>query len=444
MAIDTVFKPVVPENDAGWQELTRWKKRDACDLAHSLGPEGVLQWLQDSETINLGGANRARVSLGTLNRLYPNLRDEIIHGLLRRGEIMNIIAPSKSNKSWMAGNLAMCVIGGGNFLDRFQCKKGRVLIVDNELHEELLSFRGREIARAMNCPLIYANSNIDYIPLRGSLCDIHGLEEHFSQIRKREYTVVILDALYKFYPDGFDENSNADMAALYNKLDYYADLLDTAFVVIHHSSKGSQAGRSVVDVGAGGSTQARACDAHLVLREHEDQGVFVIDCANRSFKPIEAVCATFRFPVWRVVKGADPAMLKGLNDNGGGKGKSGKAPKEEPADVKAQRETALEQFLRTAITTPMSLRDIVSGGRDLNIKPWHRERVLELIRDGKLKEVTPSMGNKPATYIAAPPSVEIKSQTISDEVVNNVSENQENHDVPLNDDYDEEYINQEQ
>jgi RecA-family ATPase len=65
------------------------------------------------------------------------------------------------------------------------------------------------------------------------------------------------------------ENDNASMAAVYNAIDRYADRLGCCFVAIHHASKGSQAEKSVTDVGAGAGSMSRAADTHLILRPHE-------------------------------------------------------------------------------------------------------------------------------------------------------------------------------
>src|SRR5690606_13500171 len=83
-----------------------------------------------------------------------------------------------------------------------------------------------------------------------------------------------------------------------------------AIVLVHHSSKGSQSEKRVTDVGAGAGAQSRAADCHIVLREHEDDGVFVMDAAVRSFPPVEAVALEWSLPLWRTT-GADTSALKG-------------------------------------------------------------------------------------------------------------------------------------
>ena len=67
---------------------------------------------------------------------------------------------------------------------------------------------------------------------------------------------------------------------------------------MHHATKGNQSDRRVTDVGAGGGAQARAADTHLVLREHEQPNMVVLDAAVRSFPPIEPMTLRWSFPLW--------------------------------------------------------------------------------------------------------------------------------------------------
>ena len=112
------------------------KKLDANDVANMLGADGVLQFLEAHRDRLKACARRTSqiISFARLNKLYPKLRPPIIHGLLRKGETMNLIAAPKMGKSMLVGNLIMSLISGGTFLGKFQCESCRVLVVDNELH----------------------------------------------------------------------------------------------------------------------------------------------------------------------------------------------------------------------------------------------------------------------------------------------------------------------
>ncbi|MGI6417616.1 MAG: hypothetical protein ACOX1P_18335 [Thermoguttaceae bacterium] len=59
------------------------------------------------------------------------------------------------------------------------------------------------------------------------------------------------------------ENDNAAIMSLYNVIDGYAARLNTAWVNVHHASKGDQSGKGTTDVGSGAGAQSRAADTHL-------------------------------------------------------------------------------------------------------------------------------------------------------------------------------------
>lgn len=241
---------------------------------------------------------------------HPELRPSVIHGLLRAGETMNIIAPSKTGKSWLVNNLAICVAAGRDWLDRYATEQGRVLIIDNELHGETSANRIPKVAKTMGIPLGDFADTLDVWNLRGGLTDLFTLTPVLEAIEAGRYRVIVLDAWYRFMPEGKDENDNGTMANLYNRLDKVAATLGCSFVLIHHSTKGNQSGKSVTDVGAGAGAQSRATDTHLVLREHEESGCVVLDAAVRSWPPIEPVILRWNFPLWSIDDSLDPTNLK--------------------------------------------------------------------------------------------------------------------------------------
>jgi hypothetical protein len=118
--------------------------------------------------------------------------------------------------------------------------------------------------------------------------------------------------MYKLLGDA-DENANKDMGGIYTTLDQIAEQLDCAIVAVHHASKGNQSGKAVTDVGSGAGTQSRSADTHLVLRQHEEPNVVVLEAAVRSFKPFDPVCIRWDFPIWNLADDLDPTQLKKEN-----------------------------------------------------------------------------------------------------------------------------------
>lgn len=280
----------------------------------------------------------APLSVGALVDHHPRLRPSVVENLLREGETLNVIAPSKTGKSWLTLDFAIAIATGSPWLDRYETVAGDVLIIDNELHPETSANRIPKVAAARGIAMERIRDHIFIENLRGRLQDIFALEPYFAAIPPQRYKVIVLDAFYRFMPVGGDENDNGTMANIYNLIDRYAALLGCSFVMIHHSTKGSQSGKAVTDVGAGAGAQSRAADAHLVLRPHEEPGVVVLDAAVRSWAPIEPVCLRWAFPVWNMDESLDPANLR--------KEKATKRKEDKPSEPAGKPQWTVEMFVQ--------------------------------------------------------------------------------------------------
>jgi len=296
---------------------------------------------------------------------YPELREPVIHGLLRRGETMNVISVPKLGKSWLVIDLAQAVASGRMWLESFQTERGDVLILDNELHGETSAHRIPKVAATRGIPIDAFADRVFAVNLRGQLKDVFSLRPFFESIEPGRYRVIILDAFYRFMPRDMDENDNGTMASLYNHLDLYADRLGCCFVLIHHTTKGNQSAKSVTDVGAGAGSQSRATDTHLILRPHEETDAVVLDAAVRSWPPVPARCLRWTFPVWSLADELDPSALRG--------GKSTRRKDEKkPDDPKASAWTVerfVEVFIAKEPTSKAEIRDAAKGDPGLS---WRR------------------------------------------------------------------------
>ena len=242
---------------------------------------------------------------------FTGLNPPIIHKMLRQGETMNIIASPKVGKSWFVSHLAICIASGLDWLG-FPVEQGRVLHIDNELHDNTLAYRYGVVSEALKIPHRLYSGNVDVVSLRGKLRDLYSLGSIFQGIEPGEYRLVIIDAFYRTLPRDTDENDNGAIANLYNAIDGYAARLGCAFVLIHHASKGNQSGKAVTDVGAGAGSQSRAADAHVVIRPHEEDGIFVMESAVRSWPPVDALALQWDWPLFRPTESVDTSTLLGL------------------------------------------------------------------------------------------------------------------------------------
>jgi hypothetical protein len=129
--------------------------------------------------------------------------------------------------------------------------------------------------------------------------------------------LIVLDALYRMYPKGHSENDNAQTTALYNTIDRTAGHMKAAFVLIVHSSKGSQAGKANTDVGSGAGAQSRATDSHVTLIAHADPEKVVMTGSLRSWaSPKPRVLSWNEAGRWEVDPYADPTRLAGTKEPG--------------------------------------------------------------------------------------------------------------------------------
>jgi hypothetical protein len=290
---------------------------DVRDVLKSKGADAIRQAIDQATPIE-GGEGEEPIpppcSLRELITTYPTLRPAVIDGLLRVGETANIVAHPKRGKSWLVNSLSLCVSGGLRWLDTFQCTRGRVLLIDAELYREDIAYRLPLVAKAMLLNPDYVDS-IDVWALRGLGVDLVKLGPMLDSIEPGRYALIILDAWYRFLPIGFSENDNAQVMALYNKIDAYASRLGAAWVNVHHASKGDQSGKGVTDVGSGAGSQSRAADTHLIIRQHEQEDVAVIEAVVRSWPPVERFAIRWNFPTWDLDAEADPRKLWGARQS---------------------------------------------------------------------------------------------------------------------------------
>lgn len=199
-------------------------------------PRGTDQ--QDQGGGTAGERFRSRmVPAGGLVRQFPDMREILIEHVLRRSEIMNVVASPKVGKSWLVLGLALSVATGGKWLGRFWTKPGRVLLVDNELHQETLAARLRAVAEESGLKPEQWEDRITVVCLRGQTLDLRDIAmELASGHVAGKFDLCIMDAFYRFLPKGIDENSNADICSLYNLLCTAVEQAKLSMILIHHAS----------------------------------------------------------------------------------------------------------------------------------------------------------------------------------------------------------------
>jgi cytidylate kinase len=246
-----------------------------------------------------------RLSSKSLMKMDQVTEEEpLIEGILRRGEVCNIVAAPKARKSWLVHDLAVSLENGIDWLG-MATRQCRVLIIDNELR---LATIKRRLGMVYEAKGIEPSDNLCIESARGRKLTIEAVP---ALVRGGNFDVIILDALYRFFPPGFVENDNGCMTQLYHELDEVATETGAAIIIVHHTSKGSQAIKSITDVGSGASAQSRAADVHMVLRPLSQTGdtaketKATLDLVCRSFAPKERLILDWCYPLWTASNVAD-------------------------------------------------------------------------------------------------------------------------------------------
>jgi hypothetical protein len=244
-----------------------------------------------------------------LEKAHPTLHAPIIESFGREGEIGNVISTSKAGKSWLVAYILLCALTGRYLFGRFKTWQGPCLLIDNELHKPTIVHRIHTVAAAMGISDSEWKPDLEVWSMRGCLRSFEDLSAEVREFEHGEKRIIAWDAKYRFAKPGENENDNSP--EFYNIADQNGAATGALQLFVHHATKGSQSDKRVTDIGAGGGVQSRAADTHIVLREHEEPGVVVLEAAVRSFAPVDPVALRWQFPLWVPADDIDTSLLKG-------------------------------------------------------------------------------------------------------------------------------------
>lgn len=274
------FKAIADSGDVTIATLFAWAEEDAP----------TPSWI-------INGSSFAK----SFNTMPP----QVLPGLVHRGEVFSIIGGPKCRKSYFIAQLGLSIATGAEWLG-YQPIQGRVLFIDNELLRPAITRRLQRIAQAMGIDFAAAMRNIDIASMRDNPLDIEKIQAKLAENTSQPYTAIFIDALYKCYPSGVDENSNADMMRVFRALSATATQQNATVFVTHHFSKGKQTDKAISDIGSGGGAQSRATDCHMVLLPHKEAGHLALHFIVREFATAKPIVIRDEFPLWVLAPDKNP------------------------------------------------------------------------------------------------------------------------------------------
>lgn len=227
-------------------------------LATNIGCSSWLEWKDYIEGVedDLPQIHSARDMFDTPTPEPP----AIIEGILKKGAKMICTGDSKSGKTCLLMNLAICISEGWDWLGH-QCMEGKVLYINMEVMQSDFEARYKAIYKAKGKPASeVGKNNFDFWNLRGKAEPLAKLAPKIiRRCRNNGYLAIIVDPIYKV--QGGDENSAeaiGEFCALFDKI---AEETGASMIYVHHHAKGSQGGKKAMDRGSGSGVFARDADA---------------------------------------------------------------------------------------------------------------------------------------------------------------------------------------
>lgn len=237
----------------------------------------------------------------------PEPPAEIVSGLLHRGSKLVIGGSSKSNKTWVLGDLGLSVAYGGYWLG-FRCQKHKVLFLNLEVQEWAFAQRLQALCRA-KC-ITPEPGRLDVWNLRGYSAPFDVILPRVTErIRADGYGLLVLDPMYKLIGN-LDENKAGDIARIMNGIERLAVDTGAAVAFSAHFSKGNQAAKESIDRISGSGVFARDPDSILVLTRHQQDQAFVVEATLRNHKPVEPFAVRWDYPLMRRDDDLDPTAIK--------------------------------------------------------------------------------------------------------------------------------------
>ena len=243
--------------------------------------------------------------------------EEIIQGILHKGCKMILSAPSKARKSFLMLDLGLSIAGGISWLG-FQTKKTPVLFIDFEFKPPMFAKRRNAIFKAKYLKDGQDETYVRDVPfyellLRGYDVNLRKLEKHITNfVKEMKIGFIIFDPIYKI--EDFDENKAQDVSALLKWFEILCSKLNVAIAFSHHYAKGNSSAKESIDRASGSGVWARDPDALLMLSNHEEEDVIVLESHLRNFPPQPPICIKWTTPVWNKTMDYSPEDLKGKKE----------------------------------------------------------------------------------------------------------------------------------
>lgn len=222
-----------------------------------------LDWLMKVEVVNMSDEIHKEI------KEPPN----IIEGVFKESEKMQITAPAKAGKTFFTIDAVLAIATGTEFLG-FKCFPHKVLYVNFEVRKEMFSKRIQIRCRKRGLDKIPNNFHALNLrslkhPTENRRLDLKETTELiiFNAIRN-DCNVIVIDPLYKM--DIGNENDSDYMGNVLASIDTIAECTKAGIIMIHHFSKSGELYQDSINKSAGSGLIGRDIDVGIAISPLRD------------------------------------------------------------------------------------------------------------------------------------------------------------------------------
>lgn len=264
--------------------------------------------------------------------------DTVLADCFEMGDKVDIVAPSKSRKTWFTVGLAVHLAAGREFLGLGVPKARRVLYVNLEIKRDDFDRRLQRTLQAYGIDAADIGERLGLMSARGKGPEIR--QRIIALARRWRAEVVVIDPQYKLLKPEEDENAGSGIADILRLKDNIAEETGAAVIAVMHDGKGVSGDRDIRDRGAGSSWTARDFDTRFALTPQADSpdNMLVLTVLCRNHPPMPD--CVIEFADGRFGLRSDMAATKETTST---------RMRKDAATVRAERDKSYFEYIHTLI-----------------------------------------------------------------------------------------------
>lgn len=202
----------------------------------------------------------------------------VIKNLFEEGEICALVGQTKSRKSFLALQMAVCIAMEKPFLN-YETKEHKTLICNLEVSERSYKKRYKKICERLNIPPENIAGKLSILNLKRGRTN---WDDVLAFCKKHECKVCIIDPFYKIAR--IKENDQDACLETEAKMEQFS-INNITLITVFHATKGFNGERQVVDMISGSGIISRFQDSIIGFSHHaHEKNAIVLDASIRSYE----------------------------------------------------------------------------------------------------------------------------------------------------------------